>query len=70
MVIFPTMTTEAPAGYRSTRSHNASVIANLVWRHEDGILRSELSQQTGLSTSTVWAIVAELMADQQAQWNA
>ena len=41
------------------RSHNASLIIQLLWR-EKSLSRAELSRQTGLSRSTVSAICEEL----------
>ena len=43
------------------RTHNASILANLAWRQADGISRADLARNSGLSASTVSAIVAELM---------
>lgn len=40
------------------RAHNASLLLNLVWESE-GISRADLARQTGLSRSTVSAIVSE-----------
>ncbi|TNF38213.1 MAG: ROK family transcriptional regulator [Deltaproteobacteria bacterium] len=44
------------------RSHNASVLANLAWSRSEGISRAELARDSGLSASTVSAIVSDLMA--------
>ncbi|TNF27281.1 MAG: ROK family protein [Deltaproteobacteria bacterium] len=43
------------------RSHNASVIANLAFGRPAGVSRSDLARESGLSASTVSAIVADLM---------
>lgn len=48
-------------GSSSVRSHNASLIASLVWT-EQKVSRADLSRKTGLSRSTVSAICEELMA--------
>ena len=43
------------------REHNAGLLLNLIWRHQD-ISRAEIARRTGLSRSTVSAIVGDLIA--------
>ena len=43
------------------REHNAGLLLNLIWRHKD-ISRAEIARRTGLSRSTVSAIVGDLIA--------
>jgi len=64
MFVFPPI--EETGGLRtadtqSMRSHNASILANLAWRQVEGISRADLARNSGLSASTVSAIVADLM---------
>jgi predicted NBD/HSP70 family sugar kinase len=42
------------------REHNAGLLLNLIWQQED-ISRAEIARRTGLSRSTVSAIVADLI---------
>ena len=64
MFVFPPI--EESGGLRtadtqSMRGHNASILANLAWRQVDGISRADLARHSGLSASTVSAIVADFM---------
>lgn len=43
------------------RAHNAGLLLRLVWAAEEGVSRADLARTTGLSRSTVSAIVAELL---------
>jgi len=64
MYVFPPLA-RAPgirtADPQAMRSHNASVLANLVWGEVHGISQAELARRSGLSRSTVSAIVADLV---------
>ncbi len=46
---------------QAMRAHNASLLLRLVWSSDDGVSRADLSRLTGLSRSTISAIVAELL---------
>lgn len=43
------------------RAHNAAIVLRLVWEAQEGVSRAQLSRDTGLSRSTVSAIVTELL---------
>lgn len=65
MFVFPPI--ERISGIRTAdphamRSHNASIVANLVWTATEGISQADLARNSGLSRSTVSAIVADLLA--------
>jgi len=49
------------ADIHAMRSQNASVLANLAWWRAEGISRAQLARESGLSASTVSAIVSELL---------
>ena len=48
------------------REHNAGLLLNLIWQSKD-ISRAEIARRTGLSRSTVSAIVADLIASDLVQ---
>ena len=43
------------------RAHNAGIVLRLIWEAQEGVSRAQLSRATGLSRSTVSAIVSELL---------
>jgi predicted NBD/HSP70 family sugar kinase len=57
----PSPTTTPTADAAGMRSQNAALVLQLIWR-ERQISRAEIARQTGLSPSTVGAIVGELDA--------
>ena len=48
---------------QQVRAHNAGILLNRVWASTDGVSRADLARQTGLSRSTVSAIVTDLLAN-------
>jgi predicted NBD/HSP70 family sugar kinase len=51
----------APADAHRVRAYNAGILLNSIWNASGGTSRADLSRQTGLSRSTVSAIVSDLI---------
>jgi predicted NBD/HSP70 family sugar kinase len=50
------------ADAQSVRAYNAGVLLNRIWSSDGGVSRADLARQTGLSRSTVSAIVSSLIS--------
>lgn len=65
MFVFPPLAqtgSERVSDTQALRFNNAAALAQLVWLNDDGISRADMARISGLSSSTVSAIVNDLMA--------